>query len=197
MSIQIMLKKFTSAFAVLLFSFSVFAQKTLASDPSHSRIQFTVIHLGINDITGNLNTAEMRIMTDDKNFAKSKISFSGDLNSINTNIEARDKHLKSADFFDVDNTPKVEFSSTAITKAKQKNYYQLKGLLTMHGVTKPVNLVLVYRGNVINKMNQKKTYAYQVLGTVKRSDFNVGAKFPEAVISDLVRIKGDFELLEQ
>ncbi len=190
-------RKIASALAVFVFALSVYAQKTLVSDPAHSRIQFTVIHLGINDITGNFDTAEMKIATDDKNFVNSKINFSADVNSITTHIEARDNHLKSADFFDAATYPNMEFTSTSITKAKQKNYYQLKGQLTMRGVTKPVTLMLVYRGNVINPMSQKKTYSYQVLGTLKRSDFSVGQKFGEAVVSDLVRIKGDFELLEQ
>ena len=74
------------------------------------------------------------------------------------------------------------------------SYYTLKGNLTMHGITKPVTLTLVYRGNTINAMNKKKTYGYQVYGTLKRSDFGIGPKFPAPMISDLVRIKGDFEL---
>ena len=64
-------------------------------------------------------------------------------------------------------------------------------------VTKPVSLVLVNRGKTVNPMSKADTYAFQVMGTIKRSDFQVGANFPEAVISDLVRIKGDFELVEK
>ncbi len=192
-----MFKKMTSIFAVLMITVSAFAQKVLVNDPAHSRIQFTVIHLGINDITGNFDTAEFTINTDDKNFVNSKLTFSTDVNSINTHIEARDNHLKSADFFDAATFPKMNFVSTSILKGKNKNYYTLKGNLTMHGVTKPVSLILVYRGSTLNAMNKKQTYSYQVTGTLKRSDFGVGPKFPEAMVSDLVRIKGDFELTEK
>lgn len=192
-----MFKKMTSLLAVLLITMSAFAQKTLVNDPAHSRIQFTVIHLGINDITGNFDQTALTINTDEKNFLNSKIMFSSEMNSINTNIEARDTHLKSADFFDAETYPKMMFVSTSIAKGKSKNYYTLKGDLTMHGVTKPVSLMLVYRGSAINPMSKKETHSYQVLGTLKRLDFGVGPKFPELLVSNLVRIKGDFELTEK
>ena len=187
------MKKLLSLLTVVLFSVSTFAQLVLKSDPAHSRIQFSVIHLGINDITGNFDKADLTINADQKNFVNSTLAFSGDVNSINTHVEARDNHLKSADFFDAEKFPKMEFTSTSLKKTKN-NYYNLSGNLTMHGVTKPVLLTLVYRGSTVNAMNKKTTYGYQVLGTVKRSDFNIGGKFPTAMINDLVRIKADFEL---
>ena len=183
--------------AAVMISVSAFAQKTLVNDPAHSRIQFEVTHLGINDITGNFNTAQLTVNTDDKNFVGSKFSFSVDVNSIDTHIEARDNHLKSADFFDVATFPTMDFTSTSIAKTKVKNHYKLTGNLTLHGVTKPVTLDLIYKGSTINPMSNAKTYAYQVLGTLKRADFQVGGKFPEAVVSNEVRIKGDFELTEK
>ena len=183
------MKKLFSLLTVALVSTSVWAQTVLKNDIAHSRIQFTVTHLTINDITGNFNNNQLTIQKDDANFLNSKVNFTVDVNSIDTHVEARDNHLKSADFFEVE-----KFTSTSITKGKQKNYYNLHGNLTLHGVTKPVKLVLVDRGSTINAMNKKKTYSYQVVGSIKRSDFGVGGNFPEAVISNLVRIKGDFEL---
>lgn len=190
------MKKLLSVLTVLLLSVSTFAQLTLKSDPAHSRIQFTVMHLGINDITGNLEKANLTINANEKNFVNSTVNFSADINSINTHIEARDNHLKSADFFDAAKYPTLQFTSTSLKKVRN-NYYTLKGNLTMHGITKPVTLTLVYRGSTVNAMNKKTTYGYQVMGTLKRSDFKVGPNFPEAVISDLVRIKGDFELTSE
>src|SRR5690606_3573943 len=191
------MKKVLSLAFIMLFSVSIFAQKVLVSDPAHSRIQFSVIHLTINDIVGNFDKANLNIQADEKNFLNSKLNFEVDVNSINTHIEARDNHLRSADFFDVAKYPTMTFTSTSITKGKQKNYYNVNGNLTMHGITKPVSVVLVYRGSVVNQMNKKDTHEYQVLATIKRSDFGVGPNFPEAIISDQVRIKGDFELTEK
>ncbi len=190
------MKKILSLVAVMLFTVSVMAQKTLVSDAAHSRIQFSVIHLGINDIVGNFDTANLTIQADEKSFVNSKVTFEFDPASINTHIEARDNHLKSADFFDVATYPTAAFTSTSLKKLR-KNYYELSGNLLMHGVTKPVKLTLVYRGSTVNAMNKKTTHGYQVLGVIKRSDFGVGPNFPEAMISDLVRIKGDFELTEK
>lgn len=188
------MKKLLSALSIVLISATTFAQTVLKNDAAHSRIQFAVTHLTISDITGNFNTAALTVNKDDSNFLNSNINFTIDVSSIDTHVEARDNHLKSADFFEVEKYPNMTFSSTSISKGKLKNYYNLKGNLTMHGVTKPVTLVLVDRGSTINAMNKKKTYAYQVTGTLKRSDFGVGGNFPEAVISNMVRIKGDFEL---
>ncbi len=191
------MKKVLSILASAMFAVSVFGQKTLENDPAHSRIQFEVTHLGINDITGNFNSAKLTINTDDKNFVNSKFTFSADVSSIDTHVEARDNHLKSADFFNVEQYPSLNFASTSVKKTKVKNQYVLNGNLTLHGVTKPVTLNLVYKGSTINPMSQVKTYAYQVSGILKRSDFGVGPKFGEAVISDAVNIKGDFELTEK
>lgn len=190
------MKKLFSVLAIMLFTVSTFAQTVLVSDPAHSRIQFSVIHLGINDIVGNFDKANLTINAVDGDFAKSQIQFEFDPASINTHIEARDNHLKSADFFDVATYNTAVFSSTSLKKLR-KNYYELQGNLLLHGVTKPVKLTLIYRGSTVNAMNKKTTHGYQVLGTIKRSDFNVGPNFPEAMISDLVRIKGDFELTEK
>ena len=190
------MKKFLSLMAVVLLTMSTFAQKTLVSDPFHSRIEFNVIHLGISDITGNFDKADLTINADEKNFANSTLSFEVDVHSINTHVEPRDNHLRSADFFDVPNHPKMTFKSTSLKRTK-KNYYKVNGNLTMHGVTKPVEVTLIYRGSTVNQQSKKTTHGYQVLGTLKRSDFNVGPSFPEAMISDLIRIKGNFELIEQ
>ena len=183
--------------AATVLSISVFAQKTLVSDPAHSRIEFNVTHLGINEITGSFDKSSLIIKTDDKNFVKSLFTFNVDINSIDTDVEARDNHLKSADFFEVEKYPSMDFVSTSIAKTKVKNTYVLKGDLTMHGITKPVTLTLVYKGSTVNPMSKANTYAYQVRGEIKRSDFGVGGKFPITMISDIVKIKGDFELTEK
>lgn len=187
------MKKTLSLFAVLIFTAFTFAQKTLASDPMHSRIQFVVTHLGINEITGNFDTSNLTIEANEKSFVNSKITFEVVTSSINTHVEPRDKHLKSADFFDVEKYPNMKFTSTSLKKIKA-NSYQLLGNLTMHGITKPVKLNLIYKGSTVNPMNKKPTYGYQVKGTLNRADFGVGPNFPATLISNEVKIKGDFEL---
>jgi polyisoprenoid-binding protein YceI len=89
----------------------------------------------------------------------------------------------------------LNFKSTGIKKAG-KNKYKLSGDLTIHGVTKSVTLDLLYKGSVENPMSKKQTAGFQLTGTIKRSDFNVGPGFPAAVISDEVRIKADGEFIQ-
>lgn len=190
------MKKILSMVLMMLFGMTAFAQN-LKNDPAHSRIQFTVTHLGINEITGYFKTAALDIAKDPQNFLKSTVRFSADINSIDTSVEARDNHLKSADFFDASTYPTMNFISTSLAKTKTKNVYVLKGNLTMHGVTKPVTVNLIYKGSTMNPMNKKQTYGYQVTGSIKRSAFGIGSKFPEAIISDNVKIKGDFELVAE
>lgn len=191
------MRKLLSVLAFSAITAFGFAQKTLVSDPPHSRVQFAVTHLGINDINGGFDTATLTINTDEKSFVNSKLTFEVVPESINTHVDARDQDLRSADFFDTTTFPKMVFTSTSIKKNKMKNYYILTGNLLMHGVTKPVTATLIYRGATINPNNKSKTYGYQVLTSLKRSDFGIGPKFPEAMISDLVKIKGDFELTEK
>ncbi len=190
------MKKFLALFATVSLSLAVYAQKKLVSDAAHSSIQFTVTHLGFNDIPGAFVKSELNITTDEKDFTQSTITFNVDVNSIDTRVEARDHHLKSADFFDVEKFPTMNFVSTSISKTKKANQYLLKGNLSMHGVTKPVTLTLNYKGTAVNPMSKKSTYFYQVLGSLKRTDFGVGSNFPSAVVSDEVVLKGDFETTE-
>lgn len=174
----------------------VFGQKTLVSDPAHSRIGFEVSHLTISDVSGNFEDFNLEINTHDESLNNAKINFSVDVASINTHIEARDNHLKSADFFDAEKFPKITFQSTSVKK-KGKNKFLVNGNLTLHGITKPISIILENRGTVENPMTKKKVTGVRVLTTINRLDFKVGKSFPEFVIGNSVKIKGDFELGEK
>lgn len=185
--------------AVILSMFAgsvMFGQKTFVSDPAHSRIQFSVNHLTISDVTGNFDKFDLNINANDETLKDAKINFSIDVASINTHIEARDNHLRNADFFDVEKFPKMTFKSTSIKK-KGKNQFLVNGNLTLHGITKPITIILENRGTVENPMSKKKVTGVRVLATINRLDFKVGESFPEFMISNKVKIKGDFELGEK
>ena len=104
----------------------------------------------------------------------------------------RDKHLKSADFFDAEKYPTLNFVSTGL-KAAGKNKFKLTGNLTLHGVTKPVTLDLLYRGTTSNPMSKAATSGFQVTGKIKRTDFGIATGFPAAMLGDEVTIKADGE----
>lgn len=177
----------------LVVSISALAQTTWVEDPFHSKLGFTVTHLGIADVPGYFNEYDVTITATKPDFSDAVVELSVDVNSINTQVEPRDNHLRSADFFDVEKYPKMTFKSNSIKKLK-KNKYELTGDLTLHGVTKQVKVNMIYRGTTTNpNANGAPVAGIQITGTIKRSDFGVGDKFPAPMISDEVQIKADGE----
>jgi polyisoprenoid-binding protein YceI len=168
---------------------------TWHNDDPHSQLGFTVSHLGINDVSGTFNDFDVTLQSSKPDFSDAVIELSAKTASIDTRVEARNNHLKSADFFDVEKYPTMNFKSTAV-KPTGKNKYKLTGDLTLHGITKPVTMDLLYKGTVENPMSKKQTAGFQVTGTIKRSDFNVGPKFPAPMISNEVKIKADGEFTQ-
>lgn len=189
-----MKKIILSAFVAVISTVSVFAQTTWNSDKAHSRLGFTVTHLGISDVSGLFKSFDASVTTSKADFSDGVFQLTADINSIDTEVEMRDNHLKSADFFEAEKFGTLTFKSTSI-KSAGKDKYTLVGNLTLHGVTKPVTLNLTYRGNVVNQMSKANTAGFQVTGTIKRSDFNVGPKFAPPMISDEVWIKADGEFI--
>lgn len=190
------MKKLTIIFSafVLLTSF-VTLNKVWTNDDPHSQLGFTVTHLGVADVSGTFNDFDAKITASKPDFSDAVVQLTAKVASIDTRVEARDNHLKSADFFDASKYPELTFTSTSLKKAG-KNKYKLAGNLTLHGITKPVTLDLEYRGSVENPMSKKQTAGFQVSGKIRRSDFNIGANFPEPMISDVVRIKADGEFVQ-
>lgn len=186
-----------AAFSALLVSFTVATSGVWSSDAVHSRLGFTVKHLGISDFNGNFGTYEVKMTATKEDLSDAKIELTGDAASINTGNEMRDGHLKSADFFDVEKFPKFTFTSTEFKKAKAKGEYTVKGNLTLHGVTKLVSLKVVSGGVVTHPMTKKQVTAFKLTGNFKRSDFGIGASTPEAVISDQVNVLCDLELVQE
>ena len=185
------MKKVTIIAAGLMLSASAFAQ-SWSVDKMHSNIGFGITHLTINEIQGNFNSFDSKITDAKADFDGAKIEFSADVNSINTNVEPRDKHLKSADFFDAEKMPTLSFKSKTFKKTSGKNY-KVTGDLTMHGVTKPVTLDAVFNGTTTNPMSKKTMAGFTVTGNIKRSDFGVGASMPEAMLSENVKLKANLE----
>ena len=187
------MKKITFLFAFLMLFLGAFAQTTWKADPFHSKLGFTVTHLGIADVPGHFDTYDVTITATKADFSDAVVELTAQTASINTRVAPRDKHLKSADFFDVEKHPTMHFKSTSIKKGSQ-NSYTLSGNLTLVGVTKPVTVEMLYRGTTANpNANGAPVAGIQITGTIKRSDFGLGNGFPPPMISDEVRIKADGE----
>lgn len=190
------MKKITLIIAAFftLTAFTV-AVSTWQNDDTHSQLGFTVTHLGIADASGTFNDFDVTINSSKPDFSDASVELTAKTASIDTRVEARDNHLKSADFFDAAKYPVITFKSTSIKKAG-KNKYKLTGDLNLHGITKQVTMDLRYMGTVENPMSKKQTAGFQVTGTIKRSDFNLGNGFPPPMISNEVSIKADGEFVQ-
>ena len=190
---KIMKKVTPVLLAFVLVPLTAFAA-TWKADPNHSRLSFAVTHLGIAEISGAFKNFDAVITAEQPDFSDAVFDLTVDVASIDTEVEKRDNHLRSPDFFEVDKFPKMTFRTKSIERAG-KDRYKLSGDLTIRGQTKPVTMDLWYRGTT---MNQKNTTAgFQLTGTLKRSDFGVGPKFPAPMISDEVAIKADGEFIKQ
>ena len=179
------------------------AQPTTATvwviDPLHSEVQFKIKHLVISTVTGSFGQYEGQVESTGDNFDGAKISFSADISSINTGSEQRDGHLKSAEFFDAEQFPKLTFVSTTMTKTGDDTY-SLVGDLTMHGVTKPVTLKAEYGGQMQDFYGQTKA-GFEINGTIKRKEFGLTwdgvTEAGGVVVSDDVRLVLNIQVTKQ
>lgn len=146
----------------------------------------------ISEVDGDFTDFSVRVTTTMADYSDAKVELTAKVGSINTESAFRDKHLLGADFFDEAKYPFLIFKSTSVKNIDAKNGL-LSGSLTMHGITKPVTLNVEYFGSVINPMSKKETAGFKVTGTVKRSDFSIGTKYPGAILGDDVNIVANLE----
>ena len=192
------MKKIFLAASALFFAATVFAQTTTwKSDPNHSKLTFGITHLAISEVEGLFKTFETTVTATKPDFSDAVFELKVQAASINTEVDMRDNHLKSADFFDVATYPDFTFKSTGIKKAAAKDHYTLTGNLTMHGTTKPVSMDLWYRGTTTNPMSKATTAGFQLTGKIDRSAFGIGPKYPPPMLSNEVMIKADGEFVKQ
>ena len=142
-------------------------------DPIHSEIKFKVKHLVISTVTGHFDKFEGEIESENDDFTNSRISFSAEIDSINTRNEQRDGHLKSADFFDAALHPKLIYvSKSFIKKSGIENEFEMTGDMTIRGITKEVKLDVIYNGNSIG-MDGSNMAGFEITGKLDRFDFGL------------------------
>ena len=142
-----------------------------ALDATHSEVQFKVKHLMISNVTGFFKKFEGTVETEGDDFTTAKIHFSADVDSINTNNEQRDGHLKTGDFFDAAAHPQIKFESSKLEKISTENY-KLHGNLNMKGVSKAVVLDVDFGGIAKDPYGNTRA-GFTVNGKINRQDFGV------------------------
>jgi len=165
------MKKINLLLVLVLFSTTLFAQTKWTVDKAHSKVQFSVTHMVISDVTGNFKNFDAYLETNGEDFENAKVDFWADVNSINTENDGRDKHLKSDDFFNAEKFPKIIFKGTSMKKVGEGKY-QLTGDFTMRDVTKQITLDVTYRGMVKDQRGGTKA-GFKVTGEVNRFDYGL------------------------
>lgn len=140
-------------------------------DAAHTTVGFTVKHMMFSKVNGSFTGVEGTVNGNAEDLTTTKIDFKIDVSTIHTNNEDRDNHLRSADFFDVENNPHMSFVSTNIV-SKGDSSYDVTGDLTMKGVTKSVTFEAEYEGTGKNPWGVD-VVAYEVKGKVARADFGL------------------------
>ena len=172
---------------------------TYKIDATHSEIGFKIKHLVITTISGSFSKFDATMESSKPDFTDASITFEADVDSITTNNEQRDGHLKSDDFFNAESFPKINFKSTSIEK-KGDNEYTLHGDLTIRDVTKNIALHVEHGGSVIDPWGQSKE-GFELTGKISRKEF--GLKWSAlteaggAVVSDEVRLHLSVQMIKQ
>jgi polyisoprenoid-binding protein YceI len=172
---------------------------TWTIDTAHSEIGFKVKHLVISTVSGKFTAFEGRIEADNDDFSNAKISFTADISGIHTGNEQRDGHLKSADFFDAANHPKLSFVSTSVEHRDGSDDYKITGNLTLRGTTKSIILNGEF-GGIQQNMYGQTVAGFEVMGKINRQDFGLTwSAVTEAggiVVSDEVKLVANVEVVK-
>lgn len=183
---------FMPLFVALFFQFASASEYVV--DTAHSHVSFSVKHMMISNVKGEFKKIEADIEFDEKNKKFLKLAATIDAKSIDTGISKRDDHLRSPDFFDVAKYPDISFEATSISDTK------VLGKLTMHGVTKEVELTPTIHG-VIKDFQGNSRVGFSLEGKINRTDFGLAwNKLLEAgsgvVVGEEVKIVVDIEAIK-
>ncbi len=172
---------------------------TYKIDPMHSEITFKVKHLMITNVTGSFQQFDATLEANEADFSDAVITFEAAVDSISTNNEQRDTHLKSDDFFAAATHPKLSFVSTSFTH-KSGSEYLLKGDLTIKGNTKSVELAVDFGGRMTDFYGQDKA-GFEITGKINRSEFGLTwSAVTEAggvVVSDEIKLNLAVQMVKQ
>lgn len=169
-------------------------------EPSHCRIGFAVTHFGITETEGHFNKFDGTVAGQADDFSDASVTLNVDVSSIDTLDKQRDGHLLSADFFHSEKHPRMTFVSTAMSVVS-KNIYKMTGDLTLLGITKPIELEVVFRGIVPKDPFGKTKAGFKVTGAINRKDWGMTwnniMDFGGLAVGETVRITCQIELEKQ
>lgn len=168
-------------------------------DPVHSNVEFTVKHMVVSTVRGRFGAVEGQIHLDPEHPEQGSVVATIDATSIDTNNEQRDEHLRSADFFDVENHPTLTFKSTGV-EVVESDHWKVHGDLTIRGTTRPVTLDVTLDGIIVDAYGNNRA-AFTATTSINRKEFglnwNALIESGGAVVSDKVNIELHIAAVQQ
>jgi len=162
--------KFLVAILVLV-STSLFSQTTWTMDKAHTKVGFSITHMVITSVEGFFKDYDAKITSKDDDFSTAGIDFTINTNSIFTDNEKRDNHLRSDDFFNAEKYPQLIFKSKLIKKVGEDKY-KLVGDFTIRDVTKEIELDVKLNGIIKDGFGNTRA-GFKITGEVNRFDYNL------------------------
>ena len=161
-------------------------------DPAHSEITFKVKHMMISNVKGSFKSFTAQLTSQDDTFKNVEVKADIDVNSIDTNNNDRDAHLKSADFFDASVNPTIHFEANSLNG-------EIEGKMTIKGITKPIELDIDFGGIQVDPYgNTKAGFTFE--GKLSRKDFglnwNAALETGGVMVSDEVKVSGDLQFVK-
>lgn len=169
------------------------AADTYVIDATHSEISFKIRHLMVK-LSGRFTKFEGKVVVDESDHRKSSVEVSIDAASINTDNEARDKHLRSADFFGVEQFPKITFKSKSVRELA-KGRLEITGELTLHGVTRTITFPITHAGAQAGPTPGSVVAGF-IDGALVLNRHDYGIKYIPSPVGDLVDISLNIEALK-
>ncbi len=174
-------------------------KETWVLDPSHSELQFKIKHLMISTVTGQFNQFKATIDTNGDDFTTSKVHFQAEVNSISTNNEQRDAHLKAGDFFDTEKYPEIVFEGERMEKTGEDEY-KLHGTISMRGVSKQIVLLVEFGGITKDPWGNTRT-GFSLTGKINRQDYGMSfgavSETGGLLLGDEVKINANVQFVKQ
>jgi polyisoprenoid-binding protein YceI len=167
-------------------------------DLAHTQVEFAIRHLGISFIRGAMRPAEASLELNEGNPESARLRVLMDVSTLDTRDPNRDGHLKTADFFNVEQYPHIVFETTKVTRIDNERF-KVEGSLTIRDVTRPVTLEGEYSGPVDDPISGKRKIGFEVSGNVAQKDWGIDWNVPMPggfMLADRVRVTIDAQAVE-
>lgn len=184
-----------TGFLALAVPLAIAQTSTWAIDPMHSQVEFVVRHMSVSNVHGRFGNIQGNILMNDTDATKSTVQVAVDVTSLDTGVTQRDGDVKGPNYFDTAKYPTATFASTSV--ARNGTHLTVTGNLSLHGVTRPVELDVDGPSAPVPGMDKKPHSGFSATTTINRKDFGIGPNAPAAMVGEDIKLTIDLEVVKQ